>query len=84
MFINLSYGNYDDIIVQKGKKVRLIINVDKKYLTGCNNFVIIDEFGIKKRLEVGKNIIEFTPNNIGDYFMNCWMNMINNNIKVID
>ena len=82
--IDLSYGNYDDIIVQKGKKVRLIINVDKKYLTGCNNFVIIDEFGIKKRLEVGKNIIEFTPNNIGDYSMNCWMNMINNNIKVID
>ena len=82
--INLSYGSYDDIIVQKGKKVRLIINVSKKYLTGCNNVLLINEFKIKKKLEEGENIIEFTPEKIGTYSMNCWMNMITNNIKVID
>ena len=82
--INLSYGSYDDIIVQKGKKVKLIINVPKKYLTGCNNVVMINDFNIKKKLEVGENIIEFTPNKVGTYSMNCWMNMITNNIKVID
>ena len=82
--INLSYGSYDDVIVQKDKKVRLIINVPKKYLTGCNNVVVIDAFNIKKELEVGENIIEFTPNKVGTYSMNCWMNMITNNIKVID
>ena len=82
--INLSYGSYDDIIVQRGKKVRLIINAPKKYLTGCNNIVTIPEFNIKKELEVGDNIIEFTPDKVGTYSMNCWMNMITNNIKVID
>ena len=82
--INLSYGNYDDIIVQKGIKVRLIINAPKKYLTGCNNVVMINEFNIKKELEIGENIIEFTPDKVGTYSMNCWMNMITNNIKVID
>ena len=82
--LDLSYGNYDDIIVQKSKKVRLIINVKDGYLTGCNNVILINEFGIKKKLEVGKNIIEFTPNKVGTYPMNCWMNMITNNIKVID
>lgn len=82
--INLSYGNYDDIIVQKGIKVRLIINAPKKYLTGCNNVIMINEFNIKKELEIGENIIEFTPDKVGTYSMNCWMNMITNNIKVID
>lgn len=82
--INLSYGSYDDIIVQKGKKVKLIINVPKKCLTGCNNVIMINEFNIKKELNVGENIIEFTPDKVGTYSMNCWMNMITNNIKVID
>ena len=82
--INLSYDSYGDILVQKGKKVRLIINVDKKYLTGCNNVVMISEFNIKKELTVGENIIEFVPENTGTYSMNCWMNMITNNIQVID
>ncbi len=82
--IDLSYGGYDDIIVQKGIKVRLIINASKKYLTGCNNVVMINDFNIKKQLEVGENIIEFIPNKVGVYSMNCWMNMITNNIKVID
>ena len=82
--INLSYDNYGDIVVLKGKKVRLIINVEDKYLTGCNNIVMINEFNIKKELKVGENIIEFTPDKVGTYSMNCWMNMITNNIKVID
>ena len=82
--INLSYGSYDDIIVQKGIKVRLIINAKKEYLTGCNNVVIINEFNIKKELKEGENIIEFTPKRVGTYKVNCWMNMITNNIKVID
>ena len=82
--INLTYGKYGDILVQKGKKVKLIINVDKKYLTGCNDTVIIKEFNIKQELKEGENIIEFTPNKIGTYSMNCWMNMIQNNIKVVD
>ncbi len=82
--INLSYGNYDDIIVQKGKKVKLIINVQEKYLTGCNNVVMINEFNIKQELKVGENIVEFTPDKVGTYSMSCWMNMITNSIKVID
>lgn len=82
--IDLSYGSYDDIIVKKGKKVKLIINVQEKYLTGCNNVLMINEFNIKKKLEAGENIIEFTPDKVGTYKISCWMNMINNNIKVID
>lgn len=82
--INLDYDNYKDILVQKDIPVKLIINVEKDKLTGCNNQILINKFGIKKDLQEGENIIEFTPSKLGDYTYTCWMNMIKNNIKVID
>lgn len=81
---NLSYDDYENIILQKNIPVKMIINVDKKYLTGCNNELIIEEFGIKQELKVGQNIIEFTPTKEKTITYTCWMNMIKNTIKVID
>lgn len=81
---DLDYGNYQDIIVQKDVPVKLIINVDKKFLTGCNNEIIMKDFNIDKKLEIGTNEIEFTPQKKGEYIYSCWMNMIKNKIKVID
>ena len=81
---DLSYDDYEDIILQKDIPVKMIIHVDKKYLTGCNNELVINEFGIKKELKVGENIIEFTPTKEETITYTCWMNMIKNTIKVID
>lgn len=81
---NLNYNKYEDIILQKGVPVKMIIHVKSKYLTGCNNEIILRDFNIIKKLNVGDNIIEFTPEKTGDYTYTCWMNMIKNNIKVID
>ena len=81
---DLGYNDYEDIIVQKDIPVRMVIHVDKKYLTGCNNEINLRDFNIKKKLEVGDNIIEFTPTRTGTYTYTCWMEMIKNNIKVID
>ena len=39
---------------------------------------------IDKKLDVGTNEIEFTPQEEGEYIYSCWMNMIKNTIKVID
>ena len=82
--IDLTYDNYEDIIILKNVPVKMIIHVDKKYLTGCNNKIIINAFQIEKELKIGDNIIEFIPTRTGDYTYTCWMNMIKNNIKVID
>lgn len=81
---DLSYSSYEDIIVQKGIPVKMIIHVDKKYLTECNNELELKDFDITKKLEIGDNVIEFTPKKEGIYTYTCWMNMIKNNIKVID
>ena len=81
---NLEYNDYEDIIVQKDIPVRMIIHVDKKYLTGCNSKVELKDFNIEKELVEGDNIIEFTPTKEGTYTYTCWMDMIKNNIRVID
>jgi hypothetical protein len=81
---DLDYDNYEDIIIQKDIPVKIIINVDKKYLTGCNNKIIINEFNIEKELVEGENIIEFTPTIEETITYTCWMKMIKNKIKVID
>lgn len=82
--LDLDYDNYKDIIVQKDIPVRIIINASKDKLTGCNNELIINKYNIKKKLEVGSNVIEFTPKDEGTISYTCWMDMIKNNIKVID
>ena len=81
---DLEYTSYKDVIVQKDIPVKMIIHVDEKYLTSCNNVVDMKDFGLQKELKSGENIIEFTPNTEGIYTYTCWMNMIKNNIKVID
>ena len=80
---DLAYDNYQNMIVHKDIPVEVIIHVDKKYLTGCNNELKIKEFGINKKLEIGENIIEFTPKYVGEFTYSCWMNMITNKIKVV-
>ena len=84
VYFDLSYDDYKDIILQKDVLARLIIHVDKEYLTGCNNEIIIKDFGIEQELSIGDNVIEFMPNKEGTFIYTCWMNMIKNNINVID
>lgn len=80
----LDYSSYGDIVVQKDIPVQFHIHVDSDHLTGCNNEVLLKDFGIDCKLEPGDNIIEFTPAETGDYTYTCWMHMISNSIKVID
>ncbi|MFV0250145.1 MAG: sulfite exporter TauE/SafE family protein [Bacilli bacterium] len=81
---NLSYSGYKDIVVQKGISVKMIINATSSTLSGCNNGILINEFGITKKLKIGENIIIFTPEKVGTFTYTCWMGMIKNTIKVVD
>ena len=81
---DLSYNGYQNIKVEVDKPVKMIIHVDKKYLTGCNNSLTISEYNINQELKVGDNIIEFYPTKEGTFIYTCWMNMLKNNIKVVN
>lgn len=79
----LESGRYTPFIVQKGIPVKWTIKVEKGDLNGCNNPLTIPQYGIQKKLSVGDNIIEFTPDSEGDVLYTCWMGMIRSNIKVV-
>jgi len=80
----LEAGRYQPITVQKGIPVRWNILVEAGELNGCNNPVNIPEYNIQKKLSVGDNIIEFTPEKTGNFIYTCWMGMIRSNIRVVE
>ena len=80
----IAAGAYQPIIVQKGLPVKWIMRADGSQLNGCNNGIIVPEFGIEKRLAAGDNVIEFTPQKSGTVPFTCWMGMISSSIIVVD
>lgn len=82
--INLSSYSYPAITVQKDVPVRYVITASAGSLNACNNEIVIPAYGISKKLELGENIIEFTPTETGIVPYSCWMGMLNSTIAVVD
>jgi len=74
--MELSYRGYNPnvLYVKKGIPVRWIIDV--KQMSGCTDEIHMDKFNIKKPLQVGENVIEFTPTEVGEIKFSCWMKMV--------
>jgi sulfite exporter TauE/SafE/copper chaperone CopZ len=80
----LQRRGYPSVTVKTGTPVRWNLSAEKGTINGCNNAIVIREFNIEKRLQVGDNIIEFTPTKAGKYRYSCWMGMIRGTITVVD
>jgi sulfite exporter TauE/SafE/copper chaperone CopZ len=74
---------YPAITVQQGIPVRWTINAPPSSINGCNNSIIIREYGIQYDFQPGDNVIEFTPTRAGRFRYTCWMGMIQSTITVI-
>ena len=66
--------------VKKGVPVRWEINGVN--VSGCSNEVVIPSLNIRKKLDEGLNIIEFTPEKDGTIPFSCGMGMITGSIIV--
>lgn len=80
----LASGAYQAIRVRNGIPLRWTITAAEGTLNGCNNRIFVPEFHIEKRLELGDNLIEFTPHGDGVFPFMCWMGMISSRIIVGD
>jgi sulfite exporter TauE/SafE/copper chaperone CopZ/plastocyanin domain-containing protein len=80
----LSGGRYPAITVQQGIPVKWTINAPAGTINGCNNRMIIREYGIEHRFTPGENLIEFTPGRTGKFPYSCWMGMIRSSITVVE
>lgn len=80
----LTSGRYPNITVQVGTPVKWIIDAPKGSINGCNDRMLIQDYGIEYSFETGENVVEFTPTKTGTVRYSCWMGMIRGNITVID
>jgi hypothetical protein len=83
--MELTYAGYSPNVlnIKKGIPVRWNINV--KQMTGCTDSIMIESLGIKKDLQVGNNVIEFTPpDDVDEIKFSCWMRMVWGKFVVTD
>lgn len=69
--------------VKKGIPVELVVD-DQINLGGCMGTMTIPDYGIAKVLEIGKNVIRFTPTKTGDVYVVCSMGILQHTFNVID
>ncbi|MDR0450755.1 MAG: sulfite exporter TauE/SafE family protein [Treponema sp.] len=80
----LGGGFYPAITVRQGIPVKWTIDAPAGSINGCNNRMIIREYGIEYRFNPGENLIEFTPAKTGRFLYSCWMGMIRSSITVVE
>jgi hypothetical protein len=78
----LSIRGYPAITVQAGTPVKWVIDAPQGSITGCNNRMFINEYGIEHAFQYGENVIEFIPDKTGTFQYTCWMGMIRSTITV--
>lgn len=81
----LARNRYEPITVKVGVPVKWTIHAEPGTVNGCNNRIIIPAYdSLEKKLEVGDNVIEFTPAETGVFPFSCWMGMIRSTITVVE
>ncbi len=68
--------------IKKGVPVRWEINGIN--VSGCSNEVIVPKINLRKKIEIGTNIVEFTPEKTGTLPFSCWMGMLGGKFIVVD
>ncbi|MBI5126977.1 sulfite exporter TauE/SafE family protein [Candidatus Roizmanbacteria bacterium] len=68
--------------VKKGIPVKWKIQGENVF--GCQAYFIVPTLGVQKTIELGENLIEFTPTAAGPINFSCGMGMYRGRIEVID
>jgi len=68
--------------LRKGVPVKWVIN--GKELNECNKAIVVPQYGLDIKLQPGKQIIEFTPPEVGVVPWSCWMGMIPGTFIVVE
>lgn len=68
--------------IKKGVPVRWVIDAQAPY--SCASSLVMPKFNIRKNLQAGENIIEFTPGEIGRVDFSCSMGMYRGAFNVVD
>jgi len=82
MHVEGSQYVFEPSSIRKGAPVRLEADISK--MPGCSKSVISSELNIRKTFNSGDNILEFTPNKAGAFYIACSMNMYKGTLTVLE
>jgi len=82
MDVSASGYSPNSFVLKNGIPVKWNVNV--KQLTGCNQELILRQYGIDKKLKAGLNVIEFTPDKEGVIQFSCGMGMLRGSFIVTE
>jgi sulfite exporter TauE/SafE/copper chaperone CopZ len=82
MDVSASGYSPNSFVLKKGIPVKWNVNV--KQLTGCNQELVLRQYGIDENLKVGLNVIEFTPDKEGTIQFTCGMGMLRGSFIVTE
>ena len=76
-------GQYilDPPTLKTGVPVKMV--VDLSTVQGCLRSIVIPEWGIRKLVSEGDNVIEFTPSTPGNFGMSCSMGMGRGTVTIV-
>ena len=72
----VTYYGYNPNILYVKKDIPIRWIIDVKQLSGCDNQILMPDYNITKNLQLGQNVIEFTPTQTGEIKFSCSMRMI--------
>jgi sulfite exporter TauE/SafE len=72
----------NQFIIRKG--IPLQWEIDVKELNECNKEIVVPQYGLKFPLKEGKQIVTFTPKEVGVIPWSCWMGMIPGSFIVVE
>lgn len=72
----------NNFVIRRGVPVRWVIN--SKNPNSCASSIVMQKFNIRKSLQPGENIIEFTPTELGLIKFSCSMGMYSGQFNVVD
>lgn len=78
-----SFSGYtpNKFVVKKGVPVKWVI--DAKDLNACSSIIVVPSLNITKYLELGENVIKFTPTETGRIKFACTMGMYSGEFTVV-
>jgi sulfite exporter TauE/SafE/copper chaperone CopZ len=72
----------NSFVLKDGVPVKWEINALE--LNGCNNEILVHDYGLDVKLKPGLQTVEFTPKSAGTVQFSCWMGMIRGQFLVYD
>jgi len=82
MNVTASGWQPNSFVLKKGVPVKWKIDVQQ--LTGCNNEILVRDYGLDIKLKSGLQTVEFTPDKTGTIRWSCWMGMLQGQFIIID